>query len=323
MSWGTISTWPGVKAALMKILGADFNLLNANAKQAYDNTIYLKDAVESVSVTVGDVKFNPKYIAPSSAHPWWPLTKADTVLSAANWPPLVEFLRGIKLTYMPGETSEKSAFDVTAWAIATNVATLTFANTTAENKILAALAEDQLIHGSYTNWRTITLAIAIGSITAGTYAITAIDTVNRTVSFSFTASNGSGSVTATAEFYPHRLSTADDSGGTQARHFKIQGRGFMTVNDSDGEFVGSLRRRDKFQGHRMGPYPGTNSIPHRQDPGGPYWVGQQNGWFIGNLHPSTGDPVTDGTNGTPRTGNKTHGPGYGVVAYIYGKTYSA
>ena len=121
-------------------------------------------------------------------------------ITLATHPTLVPILRAIKTGYLIGQTGEKTAFDVTNWAIATNVATLTFANTAAEIAFLAALSEDQVVHNSYTNWRSITLASAIGSSTAGEYAITAINSAARTVSFSFVAANGSGAVTATAEF---------------------------------------------------------------------------------------------------------------------------
>lgn len=272
---------------------------------------------------IGKIEIYDDYYAPSVDWPFFCLSKNDEILTKTNWPDdgsgngLVTHLRGKKIKYMPGTTSEKSAFDVTGWAISSNVATLTFANSTAELKILAALVEDQLVQGSYTDWRTITLPVAIGSITAGTYAITAIDAVARTVSFAFTASNGSGSVTATAEFFPHRLSTAADSGGTQARHFKVQGRGFFTVNDSDGEFIGSLRRRFRMQGHAhyMENFSAGSNYglsPNAASAGSGYMA-----------NAIKANVITTGTDGTPLTGNKTHGPGFGVVAYIYGKTYSA
>jgi hypothetical protein len=51
MAWSDIVTWSGVKAAAQKILAADFNLLNDNAKKVYDNTVYLKSEVAAISNT--------------------------------------------------------------------------------------------------------------------------------------------------------------------------------------------------------------------------------------------------------------------------------
>lgn len=285
-------------------------------------------------IKVGKVVMYDDYYDPAADFPYFCLSNNDQTLTTTHWPDLVPHLRGKKLRYMAGTTSAKFAFDVTTYAISSNVATLTFANTTAENKILAALAEDQLVHGSFTSWRTITLPSAIGSISAGTYAITAISASSRTVSFAYTATNASGSVTSTAEFYPHRLSTADDSGGTQARHFAVQGRGFFTPNESSAEFIGSLRRRDRMQSflpnfdfygysgsandmsHSVATIASAKIVAGVSTNQGPYNMSDyktQMGLEI----------VSDGTNGTPRKSDKTHGPGYGVFAYIWAKTYVA
>jgi hypothetical protein len=49
MAWSDITSWVGVKAAGLKVLASDFNLLNDNAKKVYDNTVYLKDQVVLLS----------------------------------------------------------------------------------------------------------------------------------------------------------------------------------------------------------------------------------------------------------------------------------
>lgn len=329
MAWGTITSWVASKIAGNKINAADINLLNTNALQVYDNTVYLKDAVEAISLIVGEIKFMDDYYAPSASFPWKALTDDDSVLTTTNWPDLVPHLRAKTLKYKPGTSSSQSAFNVTNWAISTNVATLTFSNLTPENAILAALAEDKLVHGSFTAWRTITLASAIGSITAGTYAITAMSTSSRTISFAFTGTNGSGSVTATVAFYPHRLSTADDAGGTQARHFKAVGEAFHTVNDADNSWIGGLRRRFRMQGHIF--YNGAPSdvnLAYNTNYG--YTTEEITTGRLGTTttgtparQGKTSAPKPDGVNGTPLIDNKTHSPGFGVFAYLYGGSYSA
>lgn len=171
-------------------------------------------------------------------------TKSD--ISATNYASLVTHLRAKRATYLHGKTGAKYAFDVTNWAISSNVATLTFANATAENKLLAALAEENLVHGGYTNWMTVTLGAAIGDITAGDYAITGISTVARTITFAFTAGDNSGAGTFTVNFYPHRIAGST----TTARLFEVSGRTIVSQGEAAGECIAGFRRRDRHQLHR-------------------------------------------------------------------------
>jgi hypothetical protein len=176
------------------------------------------------------------------------LTDIDTHvdIDAANWPLGVDYLRNKKVKFKDGLTGEISSPSVTNWAISSNVATLTFANNPDTISFLAALLEDQVSHGSYTNWRTVTLANAIGNITAGTYAITNVNASSRTITFAFTAANASGAVTATVDFYAHRVAGST----TTARVFGARGLTMHGANDGNGYFVaGGLRRRGFMQQH--------------------------------------------------------------------------
>jgi hypothetical protein len=164
-------------------------------------------------------------------------------IDVANWADFVPHLRAKALTYNEGITGSKSSFDVTDWDITSNVATLTFANTTAEIAILTALLEDNLVHGSYTNWRSITLGSVIGDISAGEYAITAIDTTLRTVKFAFAASNNSGSGAFTTNFYTNRVPGST----TTARVYEATARTLVSANDDDGQNINGLRMRDAMQ----------------------------------------------------------------------------
>jgi len=164
-------------------------------------------------------------------------------VAVANWPDLVPHLRAKSLTYNEGISGQKSAFDVTNWNITSNVATLTFANSTAEIAILTALLEDNLVHGSYTNWRSITLAGAIGDISAGEYAITAIDTSLRTIKFAFASGNNSGSGSFTANFYTNRIPGST----TTARVYEATGETLIGANYTDGDYINGLRKRDAMQ----------------------------------------------------------------------------
>ncbi|MDA3956875.1 hypothetical protein, partial [Oceanispirochaeta sp.] len=239
----------------------------------------------------------------------------STDIAAANWPSLVTHLRAKGLTYNEGITGQKSAFDVTGWAIVSNVATLTFANTTAENALLTALTEDNLVHGSYSNWRSITLAGAIGTISAGEYAITAIDPLTRTISFAFTAADGSASGTFTANFYTNRVSGSS----TTARVYEATGRTLVSAND--GENISGLRRRDRGQGHYHIPTSLTGNDIGSSNTAGSF-INFFNGSYSSTLY-STREPKTDGVNGTPRTGSTTDPRSAVGHLYLWGQNFSS
>lgn len=163
-------------------------------------------------------------------------------IAAANWSELVTHLRAKAFKYFEGITGETSAFNVTDWAIVSNVATLTFSGAAA-TAMLAALAEDVLVHGSYTNWRSVTLGAAIGDITAGEYAITDVDAAGLTIDFAFTAGDNSGSVTASCNFYQHRVPGST----TTARLMQSTGRNLISANDGNGKYIAGARIRDAMQ----------------------------------------------------------------------------
>lgn len=237
------------------------------------------------------------------------LTDIDSqiTLDAANAPDAVPLLRAIKMVFKDGLAGELAALSVTNWAIATNVATLTFTNNTDTIAALAALGEDQAVHGSYTNWRSITLASAIGSITAGDYAITNVNPSARTISFNFTAANGSGAVPASAEFFPFRIPGST----TTARIFTGRGLTLHGANDANGYFVsGGLRRRGYFQGHDhdvifgAGSVVASNFFAPIQTPG-PAGLGVTN------------NPVTKTGFGNVRFAAETHGPAMTIHLYMH------
>jgi len=95
------------------------------------------------------------------------------------------------------------------------------------------------------------------------------------------------------------------------------GAGSQTINTRAKTAVLGLVEEDQFQGHRMAPYPDATGIQHETEAGvGEFYVGQQNAWYIGKNYASTGDPVTDGTNGDPRTGTTTRENRIGMNYYI-------
>lgn len=266
---------------------------------------------------VGKIEWFDQHFAPDASNPWFALTNADAVLDVANWPDLIPYWRAKILKYMPGTGSVKSAFDVTHYTRASNVVTITLANTTAELAIIAALAEENLVHGSFSGWLTLTLPVALGSsdVPAGDYAITAIDAGARTLSFSHSGSNiGSTGVSRTVEFYPHRIVGSTST----VRHFQMKGRTLVSVNDDDGEVIQGLRRRDRGQGH-------YHDVQLSSSGGGIRAPGNvaTNDKTIFNSDGAATTMVSNGTHGTPRFGKTTDPRGLGAVPYLWARRYAA
>lgn len=275
-------------------------------------------AAISYAIWVGKLEWFADYFTPSENMPWLPLSNPDAVLDAANWPDLVPYYRDKKLRYMPGTGSAKTAFDITTYSRSSNTVTITLANAAPEKAIIAALAEENLVHGSFASWHAINLATGLnsGDVPAGDYAITALDAGNRTISFAHAGSNiGATAVTATISVYPHRI----PGSATTARHYQIAGRTLVSINDSAGEVIAGVRKRDRFQGHVMSAPSTGNFVTQNSglaiNPGGYTYI-----WSYSN---KTGGPVTDGINGTPRFGATTDPRSLGAVLAIYGGRYIA
>jgi hypothetical protein len=241
------------------------------------------------------------------------LTDFDSqiTLNVTNAPDAVPYLRARKMIFKDGLSGELAALSVTNWAINANVATLTFANTTDTIAAIAALGEDQILHGSYTNWRTITLANAIGPITAGDYALTNVNPSARTMAFAFNSGNDSGAVSASAEFYPFRIPGST----TTARVFSARGLTMHGANDDNRYFVaGCLRRRGFFQGHW---HDAGGRADRDTGGGGPNQLAMNDSQTVFDFGAIVRSPKTDGTNGTPRTAKETHGPAMTVHLYMH------
>jgi hypothetical protein len=220
-------------------------------------------------------------------------------ISTTNYPLLVPYLRALKIRYLDGTSGE-----VNSWTATVSGSNITMPTSTSSDAILSSLAEDVLVHGGYTNYRSITVA--------GTeFPITNINTSTRVITVTGTPSAGS----QTIEFYNYRITGSS----TTARLFEVKGRGFIAPNDSSGRHQNGLRVRDRFQGHFHQTYntTGGSFIGHSSSPS-----------LQVNLSPAdTADtvrePKADPTNGTPRTGSTTHGAGVSAHLYIWARSYIA
>jgi hypothetical protein len=172
---------------------------------------------------------------------------------------------------------------------------------TDSDAILSSLAEDVLVHGGYTDYRSITVA--------GTdFPITNINTSTRVITVTGTPSAGS----QTVEFFNYRITGSS----TTARLFEVKGRGFIAPNDSSGRHQNGLRVRDRFQGHY---HDVTLSFAGGSIPVPGYVAAST---FATSSSTAT-NIVSDPTNGTPRIGSTTHGAGVSAHLYIWARSYIA
>ncbi len=289
--------------------------LGINPKGSYVDLVARLAALDNY-LRVGKLEWFDEWFAFGENAPWLILSDPDAVLDVANWPLLVPHYRQKKVRYMPGTGSAKSAFDVTHYARTSNVVTITLANTAAELAVLAALAEENLVHGSFSGWVSLYLPAALGSsdVPIGDYAITAIDAGARTISFSHTGANiGTTAQTKTVEIYPHRIPGST----TTARHYQITGRTFVSINDTDGEVISGLRRRDRFQRHLHSISPATTPTTYSEGEGGSGNTARISGPV------SVGGPIADGVNGDPRTGKTTDPRALAAIPALWAGKYTA
>ncbi len=287
---------------------------------------YILAAIKGLAIQhgkpLGEIFFLNKYKAPAAFDkdnpelffPALCLDDGDHDVAVANWPDLVPDLRTRRTIFKEGISGEKYQFDVTNWAIVSNVATLTFADQWSENKTLSGYAEDNLVHGDFNNWRSVTLASAIGNIPAGEYALSAIDPSARTITFPVTASDGSGAVTAIAEFYSHRI----PGSSTTARVYERPGGVLVAANDADGECIAGLRRRDRGQGHWHEAYTKVAGAVSRLS-----GTGSLSATDGARITDQIKNPITDTVNGVPRTGKTTEPKSMVGHLYLWGKSYVA
>lgn len=271
---------------------------------------------------VGEMFWMDDIRTPSTDFPAFCLASPDQLINAngaGGMPDLVSYWLNKPFRYDPLGTNITD-FDAISYAISSNILTVTFANTAACQKMIDALTEDQLVHGSFTNWMTGTLQQAIGAVPVNaTLSISALSSGSRTISFTCAAANSSGSLSGVkVRFYKHRLPdiTIGITITNQVRHFAMQGRGFVSVMDSDSDWIGGLRRRDRFQSHRHNfTY---NNVYGIIGGVGSYWLGG-GGTNSGNCNLQILEPIVDGSNGNPRTGKTTDARGLSAFPYVFVK----
>ncbi len=262
-----------------------------------------------------------------------------------NFPDLVDYLRAIPLRFDP-LNANNTDFTVSSWSYSGATITITFAYTTPkgtkESKVIRSLHEDAFVHNqndsvgveysafeAVTSWRTITLvdplrdSSDVVQIPAGTYQITAIaggESGAAQIKFvhSGTPSGTPKTESRLVRFYPYRLQDAgqnlDDKAAIKVRHYAVQGRGFVTVDNGDSsEWVGGLRRRDRLQGFAVNWRASGAGIAS----GGIISTGYDGVSSLANSNVIVSDTV----NGEPRLNSTTDSRGLGLYPYIWAKSF--
>lgn len=261
-----------------------------------------------------EIKLTPVTVAASksSTNPSYPnylpiidRTDADHDVTSSQAPPLVTAFRAYA-----AEVLGSASFTATV-----SGSVLTFADTTANNALLRALNEDALVQrwlsssqsptyagsgGDFSNWRCINVA--------GTdFAMTAISTGSRTITVTGSPATGSQTVI----FYPYRIAGS----ATSVRLHRLSGFVPVSSGDSDGVEISGLRHMDQGQGHYHEIYSATNTQAAGANPG---FAANSNGSIAGTGSLTyVKSPITDGTNGTPRTGKTTNPRSHSRYTYTW------
>lgn len=223
----------------------------------------------------------------------------------ANWPLLVPKARSKSISVL-GVTDH-------AVNVAGNV--ITFGVSAATNALLALIVNDAIVTNyinggeiaNFLNGATYAVAAAQRTVTISAidYTITAVDTVARTITVSVNPPAGAQNLSV----FPYRVA----GNANVARFLRIGGFVGVVAGDAAGEVVGGFRKMDRTQLH----YHSTNTVTGLSGGG------------ISSFTPGTSNqtvalvqaPITDGVNGTPRSGKSSDPRTAGQYAYTWGGKY--
>ena len=226
----------------------------------------------------------------------------DNVLSETNYPTYVPYLRGIKC-------KANGVSDITVTVAGSNI---TFPNTTEANALLTAIQNEATV-AAYVNGGEIanftggtdyaTAATQQSVNVAGTdYVVTGLTLVSRIMTVTGTPTAG----TQTAIFYAHRKAGSS----TTAYVTKIGGFIPAPVGDAGLEIIVGKRKMDRSQNYLndIGSNEGVDGVFTANTYGtGPSANGRSITTTVAatNARVVTKNSITDGINGTPRTGKTT------------------
>lgn len=263
-----------------------------------DFKITITNLISSLqSLYIGqEMKFLNCYKPISASFPWFCMSLPDQTLTTANYDSaFIDEMRSRKVIYDEFNTA------VSSFSGSWSGSNFTLDNNAANVAMIAELYEDWLFAGSPTSgWR---ILVSGGS----EYNITNIVTSTRKITVS-----GSPSGTS-IEIYLNRILGST----TSAKHFSWAGLGLYMTGQNK---ITGLRRRNKMQGHYHQVY--FQSIGLSGGVGDAAY-NSTNSPGTYDRGPNAKQLVSDGTNGTPRTGPKTEMESGTVLAYVFVGSYTA
>lgn len=263
-----------------------------------DFKITITNLISSLqSLYIGqEMKFLNCYKPISASFPWFCMSLPDQTLTTTNYDSaFIDEMRSRKVVYDEFNTAV-SSFSGT-WS----GSNFTLDNNAANVAMIAELYEDWLFAGSPTSgWRI----LVSGGIE---YNITGFTVGSRIITVS-----GSPSGTS-IEIYLNRILGSTNS----CKHFSWAGLGLYMTGQNK---ITGLRRRDRMQGHWHESYYNSQVVSFAS-------TGTIDGASgnVNTAHTSTRTrtAISDGVNGTPRTGPKTEMESGTVLAYVFVGTYTA
>ena len=269
-----------------------------------DFKITITNLISSLqSLYIGqEMKFLNCYKPISASFPWFCMSLPDATLTTTNYDSaFIDEMRSRKVVYDEFNTA------VSSFSGSWSGSDFTLDNNAANVAMIAELYEDWLFAGSPTSgWR---ILVSGGS----EYNITGFTVASRIITVS-----GSPSGTS-IEIYLNRILGST----TSAKHFSWAGLGLYMTGQNK---ITGLRRRDKFQGWQLGGITGGNNYYARIRAVSPGSAGAIYLPWSTTSDQGAADmakAMSDGTNGTPRTGSKTEMESGTIMVYMYTGEYTA
>lgn len=267
-----------------------YQLLRSVIAQRYEVGKVIDLPYKKTPVTVAGSKSTTNPSNPD----YWPaidVTDADHDVPSTQAPDLVTELRAYAATVLGS-----ASFTATV-----SGSVLTFANTSANNALIRAVLNDALVQRWFSSSQSATFEGSGGDFSGGRcinvagtdFAITAVSVGSRTITVTGSPTTGSQTVI----FYPFRIAGST----TSVRLHRLSGFVPVAAGDSDGVEIAGMRHMDAGQGHYHQPLFG--SFMQAVGSGG---TNTSSGGTIVQNSSTTAGPITDGTNGTPRTGKTTN-----------------
>lgn len=307
---------PGSSTIGTSIVAADKNMIQeelANAVEDFGlalsagNNAQLYQVLKGCQVGYPGALVQMEFEVPTSiTFPAVPRYDADRDISQTNYPLLVPLLRAVKAKVL-GVTDFAST-------VAGSVITLT--STAASLALVKLINEDAGVNGwlltqsaTYTPDYSTAATRRTVNVAGTDYAITAVNLLTPSITVSGTPASGAQTVSC----YTYRIAGS----ATTARLHRLSGFVGVVAGDVDGEHVGGWRKMDRGQGHRNAPLSSSN-FPVNTPGSGVISLTSGTNYA---LAASTGDPVTDTVNGTPRTGKTTNPRSHSLYAYTAAGIY--